>query len=542
MTILNAFPIETKTGDQLGSITLPFVDTDLALITRGALTFKRPISDLRAYMQVGVVPDARLVTAGAGMTGGGTLAGDRTFNVVAADASIVVNADSVGVGVLQTDAMHGVRGGGTQHAIATGAAHGFMSLSDFTKLASYTFTQAGSLVDFAALNLRSTFVPSNAADLVNKLYVDALFAANDAMLYKGAIDCSANPNYPAADAGHTYRVSVAGKIGGASGVVVKAGDMAICVVDGSAAGNQAAVGANWNVIEQNLDGAVIGPTSATDSYPALFDGATGKLIKAGTGPLGAAAYAAIGVGGVQAYDAELAALAGLASAADQVPYFTGSGTAALFATTSYGRGLVALANQAALTAALAAATTSLQGAQSAADKTKVDNGPGNVVAGTAIVADVASGTNTSADFAIVALTLPAAGLAAQMTFEVKAAGVFTKDATAAVLNFWIKDNGGTKRVNCAVDVSTTVRTGMPWKLEGSVTIRTTGAGGTMRMVLHAFDGLNNAVAQERALDVTPADVTINTTATHTLTCGMNWTSPDTGNSVTAILGNWEQVK
>ena len=39
-------------------------------------------------------------------------------------------------------------------------------------------------------------------------------------------------------------------------------------------------------------GDVVGPSSATDSYPALFDGTTGKLIKQGTGTLGTAAYTA----------------------------------------------------------------------------------------------------------------------------------------------------------------------------------------------------------------------------------------------------------
>lgn len=82
------------------------------------------------------VPTTRNLTAGAGLTGGGDLSADRTFNVVAnADGSLVVNADDVQVGVLATDAQHGARGGGTQHSnVVAGGAAGFMTGTDKTKL------------------------------------------------------------------------------------------------------------------------------------------------------------------------------------------------------------------------------------------------------------------------------------------------------------------------------------------------------------------------------------------------------------------------
>lgn len=111
--------------------------------------------------------------------------------------------------------------------------------------------------------------------------ISAAIALLDAMVYKGVIDCSANPNYPAADAGFTYRVSVAGKIGGASGISVKPFDMLICKNDGTPSGNQATVGSNWDIIPVNDNGVVYGPISSTNGNLAVFDGVTGKLIADG---------------------------------------------------------------------------------------------------------------------------------------------------------------------------------------------------------------------------------------------------------------------
>ena len=91
---------------------------------------------------------------------------------------------------------------------------------------------------------------------------------------KGLMDCSLNPNYPAAQKGDAFTVNVAGKIGGAVGSDVQVRDVIYCTVD-NAGGTEAAVGASWNVIQGNL-------VQATTAIAGIARIATQAELTAGT--------------------------------------------------------------------------------------------------------------------------------------------------------------------------------------------------------------------------------------------------------------------
>ena len=94
-----------------------------------------------------------------------------------------------------------------------------------------------------------------------KTYVDNMVTG--LLDFKGLIDCSGNPNYPAGLKGDSYLVSVSGKIGGASGVNVATGDMIIASAN-NAGGTQAAVGSSWFVLERNLDNPLLAANNLSD--------------------------------------------------------------------------------------------------------------------------------------------------------------------------------------------------------------------------------------------------------------------------------------
>lgn len=203
--------------------------------------------------------------------GGKTVTGG-TFNAPAISAPTGLVKGDVGLGNVDNTS------DATKNAAAVALTNKIINASNNTISNLTTSMFAAGVVDndSALAANSSTRIPTQAAV---KAYADQLIAANDAMVFKGSIDCSANPNYPAADRGWTYKVSVAGKIGGASGVNVENGDTLMCLTDGTASGTQAAVGAQWNIVQANLVGAVTGPTSSVSGNVPTFNGTGGTVIQ-----------------------------------------------------------------------------------------------------------------------------------------------------------------------------------------------------------------------------------------------------------------------
>lgn len=228
------------------------------------------------------------ITAGSGLVGGGNLSASRIFDIGQGDG-ISVGADSIAVDstVVRTTGTQTIDGFKTFGNETTFTSGMIVSNQTANNLASFDSNKrlSSSFSIETTLTGGSTSIPR--ADAV-KTYVDNMIvsgiATNDAMIFKGAIDCSTNPNYPAADRGWTYKVSVAGSIGGASGPTVEVNDTIICTTDGTSAGTHASVGSNWVILQTNIADAsvlVTGPASATSGNIAVFNTATGKSIRDG---------------------------------------------------------------------------------------------------------------------------------------------------------------------------------------------------------------------------------------------------------------------
>lgn len=248
----------TTTLTHGGSIVVPKVTYD----THGAITSAED-QTLTLPDETEISVDSPAATAGGDLEHGGTITvvtgvakGDTSHNVDVTTKSFTLPAETQGTGSV------------------TGSAVGFVksvSLSGHTL--SGTVQEADD--DIAT----GTSIPTTAAV---KSYVDNAIGANDAMVYKGTLDATADGIYtPAANCGDTYKVSTAGKV---NGINVEAGDMFICTTDGTEAAtsaNASTVQANWNVIQANIDGALIKSGTYVSDHVLVSDGTSGKVKDSG---------------------------------------------------------------------------------------------------------------------------------------------------------------------------------------------------------------------------------------------------------------------
>lgn len=327
-TTTQSIKVKTDTGYDVFGIGLKdaqLLNNKLTITRSDNTTVEVDFNDIASASSVAAALDKKVdktitITGTGGLSGGGNLAESRTIShavpagaaaktsglyKIATDkfghvtsTAAVTKTDITALGIPATDtnttytfqgASNGFKvtpsNGETQTVIVSPSIKNNVTKTDATTTAGYIpkFNNTTGVIENGysvqtTLASSSTAIPTAAAVVAA---IDNKIAAADAMIYKGTLGTDGTVTKVPANGykvGWTYKVITAGTY---AGIKCEVGDMLIAINNGPISGTTV-VNADWTVVQANIDGAVTGPASATAGHIAVFDGATGKVIKDGT--------------------------------------------------------------------------------------------------------------------------------------------------------------------------------------------------------------------------------------------------------------------
>lgn len=327
-TTTQSIKVKTDTGYDVFGIGLKdaqLLSNKLTITRSDNTTVEVDFNDIASASSVAAALDKKVdktitITGTGGLSGGGNLAESRTIShavpagaaaktsglyKIATDkfghvtsTAAVTKTDITALGIPATDtnttytfqgASNGFKvtpsNGETQTVIVSPSIKNNVTKTDATTTAGYIpkFNNTTGVIENGysvqtTLASSSTAIPTAAAVVAA---IDNKITAADAMIYKGTLGTDGTVTKVPANGykvGWTYKVITAGTY---AGIKCEVGDMLIAINNGPVSGTTV-VNADWTVVQANIDGAVTGPASATAGHIAVFDGATGKVIKDGT--------------------------------------------------------------------------------------------------------------------------------------------------------------------------------------------------------------------------------------------------------------------
>lgn len=327
-TTTQSIKVKTDTGYDVFGIGLKdaqLLSNKLTITRSDNTTVEVDFNDIASASSVAAALNKKVdktitITGTGGLSGGGNLAESRTIShavpagaaaktsglyKIATDkfghvtsTAAVTKTDITALGIPATDtnttytfqgASNGFKvtpsNGETQTVIISPSIKNNVTKTDATTTAGYIpkFNNTTGVIENGysvqtTLASSSTAIPTAAAVVAA---IDNKIAVADAMIYKGTLGTDGTVTKVPANGykvGWTYKVITAGTY---AGIKCEVGDMLIAINNGPVSGTTV-VNADWTVVQANIDGAVTGPASATAGHIAVFDGATGKVIKDGT--------------------------------------------------------------------------------------------------------------------------------------------------------------------------------------------------------------------------------------------------------------------